>query len=93
MPGPEVLDEHVGAGRQVEQRREPGVGLQVADDAALAPAEQLPRVRVAALGREPAHAANTVSGRRFHLDHVGAEVGEVARRAGAGEHRRHVDDP
>ena len=30
---------------------------------------------------------------RFDLDHVGAEVGEVAGRAGSREHRRHVDDP
>ena len=61
--GPEVLDQHVGAGREVEQRRAPGVGLEVADDAALAPAEQLPRVRVAAFGREPAHAAHAVAAR------------------------------
>ena len=29
---------------------------------------------------------------RLDLDHVGAEIGEVAGRAGPGEHRRHVDD-
>ncbi len=58
-------------------RVEPGVGLEVEHDGPLAPAEQLPRVRVAAVGREPAHAAHAVAGRRFDLDHVGAEVGEV----------------
>ena len=71
----------------------PGVGLQVEHDRALVPAEQLPRVRVAALGREPTHAAHAVTGRRLDLHDVGAEVGEVAGRARAREHRRHVDHP
>ena len=40
-----------------------GVGLEVEHDRPLVPTEQLPRVRVAALGREPTHAANTVTAR------------------------------
>ena len=75
-----------------EQRVATAVRLEVEHDGALVAAEQLPRIRVAALGREPTHAANAVAGRRFDLDDVGAEVAEVTGRARTGEHRRHVDD-
>ena len=91
--GPEVLDEHVGFGREIEQPLPVSVGLQVEHDAPLAPSEQLPCVGVATGGREPAHAAHTVTGGGFDLDDVGPEVGEVTRRARTREHRRHVDDP
>ena len=90
--GTEVLDEHVGVVDESQHRVETALGLQVEHDAALAPSEQLPRVGVAALGREPAHAAHTVARRRLDLDDRRPEIGEVPGGAGPCEDRRHVDD-
>ena len=89
--GPEVLDEHVGVVGQPQQGVATVGGLQVEHDGALVPAEQLPRVGVAALGWEPPYTPDTVSARRLDLHDVGAEVGEMAGRARPREHRRHVD--
>ena len=89
---PEVLDQHVGAIREFEQTIAIGVRLQVERDTTLPSPEQFPRVGVAAFGREPPHAPDTVAAGSLDLDDIGAEVGEVAGRAGTREHRRHIDD-
>ncbi len=93
MPGRKFSMSTSAVVGELEQRVAAHVGLEVEHDAALAASEQLPRVRVAALGREPTHAPHAVTGGRLDLDHVGTEVGEVPRGAGAGEHRCHVDHP
>ena len=92
-PGPEVLDEHVRLVEQGAHGGESGLGLEVEDRGPLAPAEQLPHEGLAVAGIDPAHAPGAVAGRALDLDHVGAEVGQVPGHSGAGEHRRHVDDP
>ena len=92
MPGRKFSISTSASSTSLSIASSPRVGLEVEHDGALVAAEQLPRVRVAALGREPTHAPHTVARGRFDLDDVGAEVGEVAGRARTGEHRRHVDD-
>jgi len=47
--------------REAEQCVASRIGLQVEHDCALVPPEELPRVGIATLGREPAHAAHAVA--------------------------------
>jgi hypothetical protein len=87
LAGAQVLHQHVGRLGQPQQRLPAGVGLQVQHDGPLAAVPQLPGQRhpVARVG--VAHAPGGVTvGRALHLDHVGAEIPQVAGTGGAGHH-------
>ena len=104
--GAHVLEHGVGLLAQAEEGLAVGVVLQVERDAALVPvdaAEVAAEVAAAvdarlALGRvdevfgDGRRGAGHVAGRRLHLDHVGAEVGEDGRAERPGERHRAVDD-
>jgi hypothetical protein len=90
-PGPEILDEDVGAFAQPEQRAAPGRGLEVHRDRALV------AVVVEERCREPVAPLRRGAGRitpleRLDLDHVGTLVAEDHRRQRPGDVLRQVDD-
>ena len=93
VPGRKFSIEHVGRVDQPAHRVEPGLGLEVQHRGPLAPAEQLPHEGLAVAGIDPAHAPGAVAGRALDLDHVGAEVGQIAGHSGPRQHGRHVHDP
>ena len=90
---PEVLDEHVGLGDEVADEGEVVGILEVGDDRALVAVGQLPPQALAVALVAPRHVAQAVAAGPLDLDHVGAEVGEVAGAVRSGEHGRQVDDP
>ena len=90
-PGPEVLDEHRCVGDEAEQDVAVGVVLEVEDDRALAAVGELEPQPLAVALVAPRHRAQAVAVGALDLDHVGAEVGEVAGAVGAGDHRRQVE--
>ena len=90
-PGPEVLDEHGGVGDEAEQDVAVGVVLEVEHDRALAAVGQLEPQALAVALVAPRHRAQAVAVGALDLDHVGAEVGEVARAVRSGDHRRQVE--
>jgi hypothetical protein len=93
-PRPEVLDEHIGVGGQVKQGLAAGGGLEVQGDAALVAADHLPIEARAVAGIGQAHGSGRVSGvGPLHLQHVGAEVSEVAGGAGSGHDGGQVQHP
>ena len=91
--GPEVLDEHVGVVDEAQQRRRrSAASLRSSDDRALVAVGQLPPQALAVALVAPRHVAQAVAAGPLDLDHVGAEVGEVAGAVRAGEHGRQVED-
>ena len=90
--GPEVLDQHVGALEQAQQRRAPGRAAQVDADAGLAAVEAVEIGALPAPERRPP-GAGLVARRRLHLDHVGAVVGEQLGAERPRENAGEVDDP
>ena len=86
--GPVVLDQHVGAGRQLLQDGDAVGRLEVERDAALV-AMQVEEVGTVA--RAAHHRVLVALLRHLDLDHVGAPVGEVARRRRAGAGPRQID--
>ena len=88
---PEVLDEDIGAGAQPAHHREVVRVLEVERDRSLVAVQQLEEQRVA-VGMKETHRAGGVSAvGPFDLDHVGAEVCEVARAVRAGHDGAGVD--
>ena len=90
-PGPEVLDEHVGVVGEAQHQLEAGRVLEVDDDRALVAVGQLPPQPLAVALVAPRHVAQAVAAGALDLDHVGAEVGEVAGAVGPGDDRRQVE--
>ena len=94
MPGRKFSTSTSARSHRPEEDVEVAGVLQVEGDAALVAAGQLPPQRHAVAGVAPAHAPHGVAGAGpLDLDHVGAEVGEVAGARRAGEHGGEVDDP
>ena len=90
-PGPEVLDQHVGAAHQSQQHLAAVRRLQIDLDRPLVPAHLAPVEAVFSVAL--AQVAGAVTGvRPLHLDHVRAEVGQVPARGGAGEDGGQVED-
>ena len=83
-----VLQHHVGPPHQVGERRLAGGMLEVDHDAALVALVGVKVGRYALFGDQ---SAGGVAGRRLHLDHVGAQIGQQRGRVGPGQHRRQVD--
>jgi hypothetical protein len=95
--GPEVLDQHVGLGRQLAQQLLALGVLEVEAHALLVPVvlREVAAAGITALGvaqarREAAHVVGIA--RVLDLDHPRAEVGEHLRAVGAGHHAGDVDD-
>ena len=95
--GREVLHHHVAARRQVQEQPPSPRAAQVDRHAALVAVHrqevgaQAGR-RVSEVGRPPG--ARVVAARRpFHLDHVGAHVGQHHRAIGTGQHARRIEHP
>ena len=74
MPGPHVLDHHVGGARQRVRDVAPGRRAQIDRDAALVAVVALEEARLAIQERTPV--PRQIAADRFDLDHVGAEVAE-----------------
>ena len=90
-PGPEVLDQHVGAAHQSQQHLAPLRRLQIDLDRPLVPAHLAPVEAVLSVAL--AQVAGAVTGvRPLHLDHVCAEVGQMTARGRAGEDGGQVED-
>jgi hypothetical protein len=87
---PHRLDHDVGPPHEVEVRRHAFIGAQVEHDRPLAAADVQVHQRDA-LDDRPRHLPDVVALRRFDLDHLRAEVGEVGRDRTGAEHRA-LDD-
>jgi hypothetical protein len=87
--GPVILEQHIGAGDELEQDRSAGVRAQVELDAALAAVvgDEIRTVLLAAKGPERIAAL-----RMLDLDHVGAEVGQHHARERSRDHGAQLDD-
>ena len=90
--GTRVLDEYVGLVEEPQQGGAVGVIFHIEHGGPLVAVDQLPPQALAIAWVTPRHVAQAVAARPLDFDHVGAEVGEVARTVGTGQHRRHVDD-
>ncbi len=88
--GAHGLDHGISPSDQVEEHRAALVGAQVEGDRALAPAEVQVHERDT-LDDGPGHLADVVAGRRLHLDHVRAEIGQVGGDRTGAEHRAFDD--
>src|SRR6266566_1156148 len=86
--GAEILDEHVGALGEPQQRLLPARDAQIEHDRALVAGVNLPEQRLAVV--EPI--AQRVAVRRLDLGHFGAEIGELQREHVAGDEPRQIDD-
>ena len=86
--GPVVLDHDVGGLRQLHEDRDALRVLEIERDRALV-AVQVLEIRPVA---RAAHGVLLEAGRRFDLDDVGAEVGELAHAGRPGAHARQVED-
>ena len=84
--GAHGLDHRVGVAHEVEVDLDAFGRAQVEHDAALAPVDVEVHQRDA-LHDRPRHLADVVARRRLHLDHVGAQVGEVGGDGARAEHR------
>ncbi len=95
--GPEVLDDHVGAGEEASKNGRAIGLLEVEPDAPLVAVDGEvigSGSRAIGLVADPwrSPAARRVALRRLDLDDVGPEVGQQHRAVGPGENRRAVDD-
>ena len=95
--GPEVLDEHVGAGEEASKDGRAVGLLEVEPDAPLVAVDREEvggGSRAVGLVADPRRspAARRVALRRLDLDDVRPEVGQQHRAVGPGEDRRAVDD-
>jgi len=88
--GTHCLDDGVGIAHELEERLASDLGAEVENDALLAPADVQEEERDAFDDR-PRHTPAVVTLRRFDLDDVGAEIGEVGREVARPEHRN-LDD-
>ena len=92
--GTEVLDEHLCVVDESEEHVAIGRILQVESDRTLVAVHHLPPQARMVAWVAPRHVAQAVAGDGpLHLDHVGTEVGQVAGRVRAGQHRRDVEHP
>ena len=95
--GAKALDEHIGAGNQVAQRRLAFVALEVEHDAGFAaveigePHRMLGPFTNLAIGVERGLLARRIARCRFHLDHFGALIGHHHRHHRPGQELRQVD--
>ncbi|GJE59985.1 hypothetical protein MPOCJGCO_2094 [Methylobacterium trifolii] len=91
-PGPEVLDHHVGGGGQPQDQVPAGRRLEVDGAALLVPVDRQEVGALAAEEGRPVGARLVAPSRLLDLDHVGAEIAELHRREGAGDHPAEVED-
>ena len=90
--GAEVLDEDLALFHQVHGQPGPPRRAQIEGDGLLAAVDA--RVVGADPGDEGSEVPRLVAAaRQFHLDHLGAEVGQDHRRVGAGQDPGEVEDP
>ena len=94
-PGRKVLHQRIGIGQQFQQNGAPGFRFQVEGKAAFAGVEVQERQALVGMGvvvvkgRQP---ARRVAAGPFHLQHLGAEVGQQFGGVGAGDVVGKVDD-
>ena len=91
-PGPEVLDQHVAGGDEPGERGRALPGLEVQDDALLAPVDR-EEIRGLPPAEGGAPGAGVVPAGRFDLDHLGAEVGQHHGGVGPGEDPGEIQNP
>src|SRR3954467_7971053 len=91
-PRSKVLDQDVGVAHEPAQHLCVGFRLHVEGNGPLVPVDQLPPQTLAVTGvapRQVAQAVTTVG--TLDLDHICAEVGEIPRTVGTGEHHRQIN--